>query len=187
MAYQSKHTGANIDAGIDINTTQNSRLTALESKDTTQDNRLTDLESTDSNLTNQITTLTNQIATLTSQITTLQNELATKNFQYVTTNQLLWSSTATSFAAQTVSLDLTPYSFIIITYQFGNSNAEWFCDWLPVIDGKVYRLVITARDSSNNGCRYVTVKNTGLTFAAGYYTGSSNNNYVLPRNVYGVK
>jgi hypothetical protein len=34
MAYQSIHTGTNIDDGISINTTQNNRLTKLENKDT---------------------------------------------------------------------------------------------------------------------------------------------------------
>ena len=40
MAYQSKHTGSVIDAGIDINDTQNSRLVALENKDTTLQNNI---------------------------------------------------------------------------------------------------------------------------------------------------
>ena len=54
MAYQSKHTGAEIDAGIDINDTQNNRLTALENKDIILQNDINslqnDLSATDSEL-----------------------------------------------------------------------------------------------------------------------------------------
>ena len=39
MAYQSKYTGAAIDAGIDINDTQNSRLTTLENNINTVSNK----------------------------------------------------------------------------------------------------------------------------------------------------
>ena len=60
MAYQSKHTGANIDAGIDINTTQNNRLTALENKDTT--------------LQNSINQVSNNLSSLTSSFNTLKSE-----------------------------------------------------------------------------------------------------------------
>lgn len=68
MAYQSKHTGANIDAGIDINTTQNNRLTALENKDTTLQNSITSAE-------NKIKNLQNTITELQTIITDLQNQL----------------------------------------------------------------------------------------------------------------
>ena len=59
MAYQSKHTGANIDAGIDINTTQNNRLTALENKDAAINTEFQKLQ-------NQITALQSSINSLTS-------------------------------------------------------------------------------------------------------------------------
>lgn len=59
MAYQSKHTGTNIDAGIDINTTQNNRLTALENKDAAINAEFQKLQ-------NQITALQSSINSLTS-------------------------------------------------------------------------------------------------------------------------
>lgn len=82
MSYQSKHTGANIDAGIDINDTQNNRLTALESKDTILQNNI---DAVNSNLNTNITAfnstiinLQSQISSLQSQITSLQQELGLK-------------------------------------------------------------------------------------------------------------
>lgn len=44
MAYQSKHTGTAIDAGIDINDTQNSKLTTLENKVNTNTNNIQTLQ-----------------------------------------------------------------------------------------------------------------------------------------------
>lgn len=68
MAYQSKHTGANIDAGIDINTTQNNRLTALENKDTTLSSQITTIN-------NSIKTINTSISDLTSEMNELKNLL----------------------------------------------------------------------------------------------------------------
>ena len=46
MAYQSIYTGQNIDDGIGINTTQNSRLTNLENKDQILENEINTLKNT---------------------------------------------------------------------------------------------------------------------------------------------
>lgn len=82
MAYQSKHTGTAIDAGIDINDTQNSRLTALESKDTVLQNNIdavnTNLNTNMISLNSTITNLQSQIDALQEQIITLQSSLNLK-------------------------------------------------------------------------------------------------------------
>ena len=54
MAYQSKYTGAAIDAGIDINDTQNSRLTTLE---------------------NNINTVSNNLSTTNTELNKVKNEV----------------------------------------------------------------------------------------------------------------
>ena len=59
MAYQSKHTGTAIDAGIDINDTQNNRLTALENVNIDILNRLNALENADINILKQINDILN--------------------------------------------------------------------------------------------------------------------------------
>ena len=82
MAYQSKHTGTAIDAGIDINDTQNSRLTALENQDTTLQNNIdtvnTNLNTNMTSLNSTITNLQSQISSLQDQITSLQAALDLK-------------------------------------------------------------------------------------------------------------
>lgn len=82
MAYQSKHTGTAIDAGIDINDTQNNRLTALENADIDILKRLTALENADTNILNQINNISNQINNI---LNTLQGK---PNLEILTTNNL---------------------------------------------------------------------------------------------------
>ena len=72
MAYQSKHTGTNIDAGIDINTTQNNRLTALENKDATLQNNI---DAVNSNLNTNMTAINAEFQNLQNQITALQSSI----------------------------------------------------------------------------------------------------------------
>ena len=67
MAYQSIHTGQNIDDGISINDIQNNRLTDLENKDT-------QFNTTINNLNTEITDLKNKVNTNTGNITSLQNK-----------------------------------------------------------------------------------------------------------------
>lgn len=66
MAYQSKHTGTAIDNGIDINTTQNSRLTTIEgnisSLQTLLNNVQTSLNTTISNIQKQLDDLSEELA-----------------------------------------------------------------------------------------------------------------------------
>ena len=58
MAYQSKHTGSAIDAGIDINTTQNTKIATLETKTTTLETNVSKLNTSiyNSGSTNQYLT-----------------------------------------------------------------------------------------------------------------------------------
>ena len=87
MAYQSKHTGPAIDAGIDINDTQNNRLTALENVDINILNRLTALENID--ILNRLTTLENTDIEILKQINDILNILQGKpNLEILTTNNL---------------------------------------------------------------------------------------------------
>ena len=87
MAYQSKHTGTAIDAGIDINDIQNTRLTALENVDINILNRLTALENID--ILNRLTTLENTDIEILKQINDILNILQGKpNLEILTTNNL---------------------------------------------------------------------------------------------------
>ena len=54
MAYQSKHTGTAIDAGIDINSTQNTKIETLETKTGTLETKMNNIYNTGS--TNQYLT-----------------------------------------------------------------------------------------------------------------------------------
>lgn len=85
MAYQSKHTGTAIDAGIDINDAQNSRLTALENKDINFTTLITDIQNNVQTNINNIKSNTeniqinaDNIAINTENISTIQSTLNNK-------------------------------------------------------------------------------------------------------------
>lgn len=108
MAYQSKHTGANIDAGIDINTTQNNRLTALENKDANIINSITQLQLNINSLQNQDTELLNKISELEININSIIQQLQGKpNLEILTTNNLSLLRTVVAGTSESSSYTLT--------------------------------------------------------------------------------
>lgn len=109
---------------------------------------------------------------------------------------LLWTnpSQTTTFAAQTVSLDLADYDAVIIIYRINTTT--------DLITGNVYTPVGTDarfRYITNSGTnlrahqRDVTVTATGCVFSDNIYvtqgsSGTTTSNTVsVPRNIYGIK
>ena len=110
---------------------------------------------------------------------------------------VLWeNSLETSVAATTVTLNdsVRNYQYVKIKYRFNTNNAVYSEVWMPVSD-----FVNTAYATNYNfmfgiyayyggyirrWCAYVS--DTSIRFSAGTLDSSTNNNYLIPVQIYGV-
>ena len=164
MAYQSKHTGDNIDAGISINDTQNNRLTALENKDTILQNNI---DTINTNLNSNMTTLTS----LQSQITQLQSAI-----ESLQTNVNILNSYGRIATGQTGNYTIST-SFTTMTAVTLNGNS----DFVYLSNGKIYfkktglyKITLAARwsDSSGNINCYLGFSKNGAAADGGGTSGT---------------
>ena len=101
---------------------------------------------------------------------------------------LIWenSSPTSSFSAQTVAMDLSEYNYLTLVFKYSTTSAYYNTLAVPT-DGLTYRVTIGNSQNSNNGIRNFTTSATGISFEAGYYNASSNNTYLVPYKVYGIR
>ena len=105
---------------------------------------------------------------------------------------LLWTnaSPTSSFAEQTVQLDLSNYSTIVIMYAPYDS-LQYYSSMI-CFKGTIY-LVTTDMGSGGAAsvARKATISNTGIAFETarlGYNgTATNNNTYIIPYKIYGIK
>ena len=96
---------------------------------------------------------------------------------------LIWERAGGSFSQQTVSLDLSEYSYITIEcYSEGSSNPS-----KPHLFKVGESGVICSASSSNGMYRSVTTSVTGVTFGQGYWSSNGNATYANPFRIYGYK
>lgn len=103
---------------------------------------------------------------------------------------LIWTNTdpSSSFAAQTVAVDLAGYDAVAIRTLFSTSSQQPLPLGFYICDNTLTCYIpLTARTTNNNGGRLFTFEDDGMAFQAGYYSGSSNNAYAIPYQIYGVK
>lgn len=103
--------------------------------------------------------------------------------------ELLWEndSSISSFAGQTVALDLSEYTWLVIEYIFSTTVIK-SRNVLCYIDGTTeYTLSIGSSTSNRIGARGVVASNTGIEFKDANYNDSTGNNYVIPTRVFGFK
>ena len=101
---------------------------------------------------------------------------------------LLWAnaSPSSSFAAQTVSLDLSGYDAVFIT---GGYSKDYNTVLAPVFltVGEKGQFMLIGQNGKV-GTRDMTVTVTGVQFDVGYYDAASGNNtYAIPLKIYGIK
>jgi len=105
---------------------------------------------------------------------------------------LLWTnpSPSSSFAAQTVSVDLSDYSYFIVDCLFYTGDQDLFIPWsfFPV-DEKKHYLQISNDTVNRTGGRTASYNdaNKKISFAAAHYNGATNNGYIIPFRIYGIK
>lgn len=109
---------------------------------------------------------------------------------------LLWenASPTSDFAAQTVSLDLSQYQFVVIEFNAYITDAGMeFVECLKVgITRHLYRVAATSNDKLWYSYRQLTTSESGIVFSDGafqYATGGSTAAavYNVPLRIYGMK
>lgn len=111
------------------------------------------------------------------------------------TIDLLWtnSSPSSSFAAQTIQLDLSSYKAVIITVK-PNTNLSEMTNHLLLIDGETKQLQCAYFNGTLRS-RNATVTTSGITFGDGIFWNTYNNSNSaqsqsvqgIPVKIYGVK
>ena len=103
--------------------------------------------------------------------------------------KLLWenASDMSSFAAQTVSINLSDYDFVLLFYRMANTNVNHgvLSTIYPVPAGDC--ALFGGYQANTTGMRLFTISSAGLVFAKGVYAGSDNNNILIPYKIYGIK
>lgn len=100
---------------------------------------------------------------------------------------LLWTNPdpTASFGAQTISLDLSAYDAVWITYATGSRYDSKLC----LKDGNKY-MVTTGIDSTSNAYIYqrgATATDSGVEFTAGYRGTSTGGTNAIPQKIFGIK
>ena len=109
---------------------------------------------------------------------------------------LLWENInkTTAFAAQTISLDLTPYTAVMITF-VANAPAQGGSDLLakgtlilPVGEFGWFMTSLKYSTSFYNYERKVTVNSDGIIFDVGYANAGrqQDNNFAVPIYIHGI-
>lgn len=104
---------------------------------------------------------------------------------------LLWEnpSPSSSFAAQTVPLDLTPYKYIIIVATATSSDVNGGFAFGRVGDGIQYNIALRNYNTSVTYAyvRRFEVTTTGITFETGIRDTTEGTGYAIPKAIYGVR
>ena len=103
----------------------------------------------------------------------------------------LWEnpSPSSSFAAQTVSLDLTPYKYVIIVATATASDINGGFAFGRVGDGIQYNIVLRNYNTSVTDAyvRRFEVTTAGVTFETGIRDTTAGAGYAIPKAIYGVR
>lgn len=104
---------------------------------------------------------------------------------------LLWtnSSPTSSFAAQDVSVDLSPYDWYVIETKWSSSSGLVLPLTMFEVDETRHMVWMGNNSTNRTGGRAFTysIANQAITFEGGYYNASASNAYAIPLNIYGVK
>lgn len=101
---------------------------------------------------------------------------------------LLWtnSSPKSGFNPQTINLDLSGYSFVMITAQWSTSYQRIVSPLILTVPSEIARLDSTDTQGASL-TRDVTVTTTGVTFGSGALGTGANNSMMIPYQIFGIK
>ena len=103
---------------------------------------------------------------------------------------LLWDnpSPENSFAAQTISIDLSAYDWFAVRAKFSIATPQDMPLYIFSVDENTKRVFVVAADANRVGARSITydMENMTLDISGATYNGSANNNSCIPLEIYGV-
>ena len=103
----------------------------------------------------------------------------------------LWtnSSPTSSFAAQDVSVDLSPYEWFVIETRWSTTSNIVLPLTMFEVDETRHMVWMGNNSTNRTGGRAFTysIANQAITFEGGYYNASAGNAYAIPLAIYGVK
>lgn len=103
---------------------------------------------------------------------------------------LLWTNPnpSSSFSAQTIPIDLSDYSLIIISHYTNNAvgfdTAQVIQQIIPKADGQSF---LIAGMNYYQRRKVSAISNSGITFNSGQYIAQENNTVCIPQKIYGIK
>ena len=101
---------------------------------------------------------------------------------------LLWtnSSPTSTFAAQTISLDLTNYDAILVKCRATTSAGQYFSQFC--FKGETVNASVSSKSYSGTNVysRGVQCTNSGVTFTNGYSGSTSGTGNAIPVQIYGL-
>ena len=110
---------------------------------------------------------------------------------------LLWTNPnpSSNFAAQSVEVDLSNYDKFMILTNWSTSNSLNFSAQIfePTTEITQFLFVTSGGTASSSASRSgvrrfsYSITNHAISFQAGYYNSSSNNSYLIPVKIYGLK
>ena len=104
---------------------------------------------------------------------------------------LIWenASPASSFSAQTISVDLNNYDYFAIQLVFSNTGPTTIAAQIFPVENATVSATIIGSSNNRTGGRDLTYNSTNksIVFVAANYNGSSNNAYAIPYKIFGIK
>ena len=104
---------------------------------------------------------------------------------------LVWENPnpTSSFAAQTIDVDLTDYDWFAIETRWSTSSDLVIPLCIYKVDESRHIISLSNDASNRTGGRQFTysISNQSISFEGGYYNGSSSNVNVIPIAIYGIK
>lgn len=135
-----------------------------------------------------VRTITYTKSTPTPEIS-IRGKILTNGFVYTESRFVAWenNSPTSSFSARTVSLAGYEGEFdaVEIYYRHSTTDDRIYC--LKAEVGTRTPLTVQGLEYNRTGGRLATVNSNGITFGAASYNTNSNNTYVIPVKIIGIK
>jgi hypothetical protein len=106
-----------------------------------------------------------------------------------TQSDSLWvnESSDSSFAAQTISLDLSQYLFVVIVFRQSTTGTAIHQTVIAKPNGYTQTAFSPLTSGTAMYKRTYTPKSTGIQFYAGRSDATDDNTKMIPRYIYGIK
>ncbi len=103
--------------------------------------------------------------------------------------KLLWTNPdpTSSFAAQTLQIDLSNYSAVEVIYRHFGDVGETGYGAMLCIKGLTSGILVISYSNNRNGVRMASPTDAGVTFSTCLYNNAVNNNYGVPLYIFGIK